>query len=65
MCIRDRAISAHETVKLRRQEEWQDMQDEWLDDPQAAANHMVFGMNLDQRRQARQLAGKKSVPTWV
>ena len=59
------AISAHETVKLRRQEEWQDMQDEWLDDPQAAANHMVFGMNLDQRRQARQLAGKKSVPTWV
>jgi hypothetical protein len=41
------------------------MQDEWLDDPQAAANHMVFGMNLDQRRQARQLAGKKSVPTWV
>ena len=59
------AISAYETVKLRRQEEWQDMQDEWLDDPQAAANHMVFGMNLDQRRQARQLAGKKSVPTWV
>ena len=59
------AISAYETVKLRRQEEWQDMQDEWLDDPQAAANHMVFGMNLDQRRQARQLAGKKLVPTWV
>ncbi len=59
------AISAYETVKLRKQEEWQDMQDEWLDDPQAAANHMVFGMNLDQRRQARQLAGKKSVPTWV
>jgi hypothetical protein len=59
------AISAYETVKLRRQEEWQDMQDEWLDNPQAAADHMVFGMNLDQRRQARQLAGKKSVPTWV
>ena len=59
------AISAYETVKLRRQEEWQDMQDEWLDNPEAAANHMVFGMNLDQRRQARQLAGKKSVPTWV
>ena len=59
------AISAYETVKLRKQEEWQDMQDEWLDDPQAAANHMVFGMNLDKRRQARQLAGKKSVPTWV
>ena len=59
------AISAYETVKLRKQEEWQDMQDEWLDNPEAAANHMVFGMNLDQRRQARQLAGKKSVPTWV
>jgi hypothetical protein len=59
------AISAYETVKLRKQEDWLDMQESWLDDPQAAASHMAFGFNLDQRRQARQLAGKKSVPTWV
>lgn len=59
------AISAYETVKLRKQEDWLDMQESWLDDPQAAASHMAFGFNLDQRRQARQLAGKKVVPTWV
>ena len=39
--------------------------EEWFDNPEAAANHMVFGMNLDQRRQARGKAGGKSVPTWV
>jgi hypothetical protein len=59
------AISAYETVKLRKQEDWNDMQEAWLDDPQAAASHMAFGFSLDQRRQARQLAGKSSVPTWV
>ena len=59
------AISAQETVNLRKREDWNDMMQEWLDDPQAAANHMAFGMNLDQRQQARQQAGKKSVPTWV
>jgi hypothetical protein len=59
------AISAYETVKQRRQEDWLDMQEAWLDDPQSAANHIAFGMTLDQRRQARQLSGKKSVPTWV
>ena len=59
------AISAYETVKLRRQEEFLDDQDAWLDDPQSAVNHMVFGMTLDQKRQARGHSGKKSVPTWV
>ena len=59
------AISAYESMKILRQEDWNDLQEEWLDDPQAAANHMAFGMSLDQRKKARQLAGKKSVPTWV
>ena len=59
------SISAYESVKLRKQEEWKDMMDEWLDDPTAAASHMVFGMDIDQRRKSRQIAGKKSVPTWV
>ena len=59
------AISAQETVNLRKREDWSDMMQEWLDDPQAAANHMAFGMDLNQRQQARQLQGKKSVPTWV
>jgi hypothetical protein len=59
------AISAYETIKTRRQEDWNDLQEAWLDDPQSAANHMAFGFNLEQRRQARMLDGKKSVPTWV
>jgi hypothetical protein len=59
------AISAYEKMKEVRMDDWNDMQEAWLDDPQAAANHMAFGMNLAQRKKARQLAGKKSVPTWV
>ena len=59
------AISAYETVKLRKQEEWSDLMESWADDPQSAANHMVLGMTLDQKRQARGKSGGKSVPTWV
>jgi len=59
------SISAYEAVKTRRQEDWQDMLETFIDDPQSATDHMVFGMSLDQRRQARGLSGKKSVPTWV
>jgi hypothetical protein len=59
------AISAYESVKLRKQEDYKDLMDEWLDNPEAAASHMCFGMSLEQRKNARLLAGKKSVPTWV
>jgi len=60
------SISAYETVKLRKQEEWADMMEEWMDNPEAAANHLVMGFDLDMRRKARQIGGgKKSVPTWV
>ena len=59
------AISAYEQVKLRNQEDWNDMNEAWLDDPEQAASHMVFGMNLNQRKHARGLKTKKSVPTWV
>jgi hypothetical protein len=57
-------ISAYEAVKMRKQEEWQDILDTFLDDPKAATNHLVFGMNLEQRRKARGKT-KSSVPTWV
>jgi len=58
-------ISAYETVKARKQEDWKDILDTWIDDPQSAANHMVLGMNLQQRREARGKVGKKTVPTWI
>ncbi len=57
------AISAHESVKNRKMEEWNDMLSQWQDDPQAAANHMVLGMDINQRRQATGNP-KSSVPTW-
>ena len=56
-------ISAMEVVKQRKMEDWNDMLEEWKDDPQASANHFVLGMNLDQRKQARGKT-KNSVPTW-
>ena len=59
------AISAQETVNIRKREDWNQLMEEWLDDPEAAATHMAFGMGLEQRQQANRLKGKKSVPTWV
>ena len=59
------AISAKEQVAMRDLEDWYDMNEAWLDDPQQAASHMVFGMDLNQRKKARGLQTKKSVPTWV
>jgi hypothetical protein len=58
-------ISAYEAVKMRKQEEWNDILETFIDDPQAATNHLVMGFNLDQRRQARGKTTKRVVPTWV
>ena len=57
-------ISAREQIKLRKREEWDDQLEAFLDDPQASANHLVLGLNLEQRREARQQEGKK-VNTWT
>ncbi len=59
------SISAYQAVKNRQQEDWQDMLDSWMDDPQAAANHLVLGMDLQQRQQARGKSGRSSLPTWI
>ena len=58
------AISAQEVVKERKREEWNDMLQAFLDDPQSETNHLVLGMSLDQKRLARG-GGKNSVPNWV
>ena len=58
-------ISAYEAVKVRRQDDYLDMMESFLDDPQTATNHLVFGMDLDQRKRARGLNGKKPLSTWV
>ena len=59
------AISAYEQVKLREREDFQDMLDTWADDPMAAANHMVLGMDLEQRKKARGINSGKGIPTWI
>jgi len=57
-------LSAEESIKDRRQQEWIDHLEAWMDDPQAEANHMVMGMDLDQRRQARG-STKSHTHTWL
>ncbi len=59
------AISAQENINLRKRDEWNDLMDAWADDPESAASHMAFGMNIDQRKHARGLKTKTSVPNWV
>jgi len=59
------SISANEAVKTRKQQDWQDMLETFIDDPQAATNHLVLGFNLDQRQQARGKTNPRSVTTWV
>ena len=59
------SISAYEAVKARRQEDWQDLLETFLDDPQSATDHLVMGFNLEQRRAARGAKGGRGIPTWV
>tara|TARA_B100001063_G_scaffold215666_1_gene216792 strand:- start:536 stop:2263 length:1728 start_codon:yes stop_codon:yes gene_type:complete len=59
------AISANEQIILQKRDDWNDMMDAWLDDPQSAANHLCFGMDLNTRRQARQESGKSQVSKWI
>ena len=59
------SISANQQIMMRNQQEWLDMNEAWMDDPMQAATHMVMGMNLNQRQQARGLSNKKNLPTWI
>jgi len=55
-------ISAQEEIKARKRDEWNQMLEAFIEDPQQSANHLVFGMTQEQQRQAR---GKTSVANWV
>jgi hypothetical protein len=59
------AISAYESMKMQRREDWNNMEELWLSDPQQAANSMAFGMDLNTRKRAQNLKTNNSVPTWV
>jgi len=45
------SISAQDQIRLRKTEEWEYTLAEFLDNPQASANHLVMGYDLDQRRE--------------
>jgi len=55
------SISAQEAVNQRKREEWNDLLRASIEDPQGSANHLVLGLNKDQRQQARQ----NGVYTWT
>ena len=59
------SINAHDTIKQRKRDEWNSMLEDFLDSPHRSADHLVLGMNKDQRQQARGLDNNSSVPTWV
>ena len=59
------SISAQEAMNTRKREEWNSLLEDFLENPQSSANHIVFGMNKDQRDRARGLENNKSVPTWI
>ena len=58
------SISAQSQIDLKKQEDWNDMLTAFIDDPQSMTNHLVLGMDVNQRQQARGKSGGKSTPTW-
>ena len=58
------SISAQQQIIDRKRNEWQDLITNWEDDRDCFADHLVFNMNMEQRRQSRG-DDKNGVPTWV
>ena len=59
------SISAQEEINLRKREDWNDMLEAFMDDPQMMTNHIVLGMDKEQRQQARGKSTGKETPNWV
>ena len=57
------SISAKEVIKQRKREDWNDMLEAFIDDPEQATNHLALGFNLEQRRQAR--GASRGVQRWI
>jgi len=59
------ALSANREITRRKLDDWNDTLSAMMDDPQTLTNHMVFGMDVNQRREARGRKSGKSLPQWV
>ena len=57
-------ISALDQIKDRKNEEFANMLADFLDNPESSANHLVLGMSLEQREEARGKDTGNSVPNW-
>ena len=58
------SISAQDQIRLRKKEEWDNMLEAFLDNPHSSANHLVLGMSLEQRREARGLEDNNQGYNW-
>jgi hypothetical protein len=58
------SISAQEVIKQRKRDDWNDLLEAFIEDPQQATNHLALGFTLEQRRQARGNTKNQS-PTWI
>ncbi len=59
------SISAQEAINIRKRDEWNSMLEDFIENPQSSANHLVLGMNKDQRAKARGKELGNSIPTWT
>jgi hypothetical protein len=57
------SISAQEVIKQRKRDDWNDLLEAFIEDPQQATNHLALGFSLEQRRQARGLS--KGSHRWI
>jgi hypothetical protein len=58
------SISAQQQIIDRKRDEWVDLITNWQDDQDCFADHLVFNMNMEQRRESRGDT-KNGVHTWV
>ena len=59
------SINARDAINLRKREEWNSVLEDFLTSPTRSANHLVLGMNKEQRDLANGLDGDSPVPTWT
>ena len=57
-------ISAQEEIKRRRQLEFANILEEFIENPQSSANHLVMGMTLEQRQEAAGREQGNELPNW-
>jgi hypothetical protein len=58
------SISAQDQIRLRKKEEWDNILEDFLDNPHSSANHLVLGMSLEQRKEARGLEDNNQGYNW-